>query len=167
MAEKAAWDYIAALPDGEKFELAVINPGFIIGPNLNSAHFSSGDVIKNFMLGGFPMVPQMSMPMIDVRDCAVAHMNALTVQKAAGQRFILSENTYPMNDLASVLHESYAHLGYPVPNKQMPYALIWIASLFDAEAKIAKNYWGRVSTFDNTTTKTVLGVKFTPMKKSV
>ena len=57
MAEKAAWDYIAALPDNEKFELAVINPGFIVGPNLNSAQFSSGDVIKKFMIGEFPRIP--------------------------------------------------------------------------------------------------------------
>jgi len=60
--------------------------------------------------------------------------------------------------VAATLHEGYAHLGYPVPNKPMPYALIWIASFFDPEAKVAKYYWGRKSTFDNSTTKTVLGV---------
>jgi len=37
LAEKAAWDFVKNLPDGEKFELATVNPGLIVGPNLNTA----------------------------------------------------------------------------------------------------------------------------------
>lgn len=36
LAEKAAWKYLEDLPDGEKFELATVLPGFIIGPNYNT-----------------------------------------------------------------------------------------------------------------------------------
>ena len=57
LAEKAAWDFVAALPNEEKFEIATINPGLITGPNLNKAKFSSGDLVGKFMMGGFPMVP--------------------------------------------------------------------------------------------------------------
>ena len=34
MAEKAAWDFVNALPQEEKFEVATINPAFVLGPNL-------------------------------------------------------------------------------------------------------------------------------------
>lgn len=37
LAEKAAWEFIEKLPSDEKFELATINPGFVLGPNLNKA----------------------------------------------------------------------------------------------------------------------------------
>ena len=37
LAEKAAWDFINDLPNEEKFELAIINPGLVVGPNLNKA----------------------------------------------------------------------------------------------------------------------------------
>ena len=37
LAEKAAWDFIENLPNDEKFELATINPGLVVGPNLNEA----------------------------------------------------------------------------------------------------------------------------------
>ena len=50
LAEKAAWDFIKNLPEDEKFELVTILPGFVLGPNLNEAQFSSGDVIKKLML---------------------------------------------------------------------------------------------------------------------
>lgn len=57
LAEKAAWDFVAALPEGEKFELATINPALVIGPNLNKCQFSSGDIVKKFMLKELPGAP--------------------------------------------------------------------------------------------------------------
>ena len=74
MAEKAGWDFIASLPKEEQFEFVTINPGFIIGPNLNECNFSSGDIIKKVMTGGLPGIPKIKMPMVDVRDVAQAHL---------------------------------------------------------------------------------------------
>ena len=50
MAEKAAWDYVDSLPDDEKFELTVINPGFVIGPTHVGTDFSSGKIISQMMM---------------------------------------------------------------------------------------------------------------------
>lgn len=36
LAEKAAWKYLEDLPENERFELATVLPGFIIGPNYNT-----------------------------------------------------------------------------------------------------------------------------------
>ena len=51
MAEKAAWDFHAALPEGEKFELVTILPSFTIGPNLRAVWFASGDWLRRLMTG--------------------------------------------------------------------------------------------------------------------
>jgi dihydroflavonol-4-reductase len=37
LAEKAAWDFVKNLPNDEKFEVVTINPGLVLGPNLNEA----------------------------------------------------------------------------------------------------------------------------------
>ena len=137
LAERAAWHFVAGLPKDERFEMVVINPGFIVGPNLNSAYFLSGDAISKFMTGVLPGVPQLSIPMIDVRDCAQAHFCALTAPKAAGQRFILSENTYSLMEVATTLHQEFSSLGYPIPTRSMPYALIWLGSFFNQDASSA------------------------------
>ena len=115
LAEKAAWDFVKKLPANEKIELVTINPGLIVGPNLNHAKFSSGDVIKKLMMGELPGIPDMSMCFVDVRDCAKAHLQAIKVPKAAGKRFILVEQTYKMEELAAILHKQYAKYGYPIP----------------------------------------------------
>lgn len=74
MAEKAAWDFVKNLPEDKKIELAVVNPGLVLGPNLNKCNFSSGDIIKQMVDGSIPMYPLVAFPMIDVRDIAEAHL---------------------------------------------------------------------------------------------
>ena len=74
MAEKAAWDFQATLPDDEKMEIVTVNPGLVLGPNLNKAQFSSGDIIKKLMMKELPGLPKMQMPIVDVRDVAEAHL---------------------------------------------------------------------------------------------
>ncbi len=49
LAERAAWDFIEAMPEGEKIELTVVNPSFVMGPTLVKTDFASGKVINMFM----------------------------------------------------------------------------------------------------------------------
>ena len=46
MAEKAAWDF-----EDKKIQVVSINPGLIVGPNINGGRFSSGDFVKRLMMG--------------------------------------------------------------------------------------------------------------------
>jgi len=95
MAEKAAWDFLESLPENERFECATINPGFVIGPNLNTAFFTSGDVISKILTGEFPGFPDIRFPTVDVRDVAQAHLEAILRPEAAGKRFILCAEAIP------------------------------------------------------------------------
>lgn len=42
LAEAAAWEFVKGLPDGEKFELATVNPCLIYGPANQTEAFTSG-----------------------------------------------------------------------------------------------------------------------------
>ena len=70
MAEKAGWDFLANLPENERFEFVTINPGLVLGPNLNECSFSSGDILRNIMTGKLPGIPDLMFPVVDVRDVA-------------------------------------------------------------------------------------------------
>ena len=60
-----------------------INPSLVIGPNLNTAQFTSGDIIKKLVTGEIPMTPNVAFGMVDVRDVAQAHLNAILKPEAA------------------------------------------------------------------------------------
>ena len=95
------------MPDDEKFELATINPGFVLGPNLNEAQFSSGDVIKKIMMNEFPGLPLVQFGCVDVRDVANAHLQAILRPEAAGKRFLLVEGSYWFHEMGEILAEKY------------------------------------------------------------
>lgn len=76
LAEKAAWDYMYSLPENDRFELVAINPVFILGPALVPSD-SSPQAIKMLMSGKIPFVPKIMLVVVDVRECALAHLRAL------------------------------------------------------------------------------------------
>mmetsp|Transcript_40121 Transcript_40121/g.61292 ORF Transcript_40121/g.61292 Transcript_40121/m.61292 type:complete len:176 (+) Transcript_40121:176-703(+) len=74
LAEQAAWDYLDAIKESERFEVVSINPGLVLGPNLNHGDFASSDIMKMFMMSGTPGVPRNKIGCVDVRDVAHAHL---------------------------------------------------------------------------------------------
>ena len=54
MAERAAWDFIEALPENEKFDLTTVNPGFVAGPSLIKGDFASAKILTLFMKNKIP-----------------------------------------------------------------------------------------------------------------
>jgi len=100
LAEKAAWDFIKELPEGEKIELATINPGLLLGPNFNKADFTSGNIIKGVLLGTAKGLSNSPMPVVDVRDVAECHLRAIKVRGSESQislhrRLSTHGNNYP------------------------------------------------------------------------
>ena len=109
LAEKAAREYLAKLPENERFEFVTINPGFILGPNIHRARgsFTSGDVIKKFLTGKIPMCPLLNMGMVDIRDVAQAHLNAVLRPEADGHRFMLVGHSMWFNEMGPVLYKKF------------------------------------------------------------
>jgi len=68
MGEKAAWDFVDALPENEKFAVATINPSIVLGPNITTAFSESIDFGKQMLMGEIPMCPKKDIAFVDVRD---------------------------------------------------------------------------------------------------
>ena len=130
LAEQAAWDFVA---DGS-MELVTINPGFILGPSLGAAgDGQSVSMISDLIAGKMPMIPDVAMGMVDVRDVARLHVAALQTSEATGRRFIAaSEEPIPMAHLASVLKGA----GYSkVPSRKAPNFAIKLMALLTEKQK--------------------------------
>ncbi|KAK6204846.1 Coumarine and phenylpropanoid biosynthesis [Scheffersomyces amazonensis] len=89
IAEKAAWDYVKE--NNVKYGLTVINPALIIGPSLKYQITNSTSLtkIKTLVDGYFKDgAPKQYLSLVDVRDIAKLHIEALTNPKANGERFL-------------------------------------------------------------------------------
>jgi len=97
LAEKAAWDFQASLPEANRMEIVTILPGFVMGPPLRKESFASGNWIRSLMIGkmedrvaiGNAVIKCDGVGTVDVRDVALAHLRAVKVAEAANKRFLL------------------------------------------------------------------------------
>jgi len=162
LAERAAWEAIA----GGEMELTVVNPGAVFGPSLGAQIDGQSVALMTDMIGGkMPMIPDVAMGMVDVRDVARLHVAAMTTSGAVGQRFIAaSAEPVSMTYFAEVLRDA----GYSkAPSRKAPNIAIKLMSLFDRQAKGMLPSLGKKAAFDNQSTFDILGWQPTPIETSI
>ncbi|GAA4729992.1 aldehyde reductase [Isoptericola chiayiensis] len=104
LAEQAAWRFVAEHPE---MRLTVVNPGMVFGPALDEHYGSSLETVEQLVTGRMPMLPQMNMPVVDVRDVARIHVRAMTDDGAVGQRFPANAGRMSIPEMADVLRAAY------------------------------------------------------------
>ncbi len=158
LAEKAAWD------DVEQYGgpiLTVMNPSFVVGPLLNDDLGTSCTLIKQFFDGKFPAVPELCFGIVDVRDVAEAHINAMERETANGKRYLLSAGTMPMIEIAKTLKQAFPEKSRKLPKFQSPAFLVRIIALFDKSVKGILPEVGRLYEVDGSRAREELGINFT------
>ena len=163
MAEKAAWEFIEKLPEGEKIQLTAINPYVILGPALCKGDFTSAKIVIEVMKGNVPP-PKIKIGFVDVRNVATAHVRALERDEAIGQRFILCSDTVWFKEFNQILKDEYGK-DYRISTTQPPKFLMTVASWFNSDAKDMKETWGEDYAMDNTRSKEVLGIEYYSVKE--
>ncbi|MFZ4515150.1 MAG: NAD-dependent epimerase/dehydratase family protein [Acidimicrobiia bacterium] len=162
LAERTAWEIVA---DGS-MELVAINPGFVLGPSLGTAgDGQSVALISGLIAGKMPMIPDIAMGMVDVRDVARLHVAAMTATGAPGKRFIAAtDEPVAMEHVASVLRNA----GYKnVPSRRVPSFAIKVMSVFDREAKGMVPQLGKKVAYDTQDTYDVLEWQPTPLETTL
>ena len=148
-AELAAWDFVAKLPDGEKFELATVCPSFVMGPPLKKGETgTSVGFMKGAIMGQLPAVSSEHMQSVDVRDVAKCHVLAMEAPGAAGERYICCQGTPSYQEYVKPVADKFKPLGWPVSDNYVE--------------KEEANIWY----FDRSKSEK-LGLKYTPWDKTV
>lgn len=162
LAELEAWKEVK----DSSMELTVINPGGVFGPAIGAKiDGQSVKMITDIITGKIPMIPDVAMGMVDVRDVAKLHVNAIKAQGVAGKRFIAA--TAEPVEMATVM-QILKNAGYnKVPSMKAPSFMLKFMSLFDREAKGMVPYLGKKASFDNLETFKLLNWKPTPIEKSI
>ncbi|HET7503015.1 MAG TPA: NAD-dependent epimerase/dehydratase family protein, partial [Kofleriaceae bacterium] len=159
IAERAAWDYVQGLPNGQRFELVTINPGVVLGPVLDNEFSISGEVVRKLLAGELPGCPDLGWATVDVRDVADAHVIAMAHPQAAGQRFIVAIEHASWREIAQILARHFGPKGFKVPTRGVPNFVLRIVSLWDKTAKMAVPELGKRQDVSSERARKVLGWK--------
>lgn len=155
LAERAAWTFAAE----NRLELSVINPGMILGPILGTETGTSVGLVQSLMKGRYPAMPDFSVPVADVRDVAEAHVLAMTIPQAAGERFIIAGEALSIKDIVKVLKRDFPAYGKKLPKFVLPNWLAGFASRFDPGLKLIAGELGRDARISNEKARRLLGWK--------
>jgi len=163
LAERAAWDF--ARENG--LDLAVVNPGMILGPILGTETGTSVGLVQSLMKGRYPAMPDFSVPVVDVRDAAQAHVLAMTTPEAAGERFIIAGEALSIKDIVTVLKRDFPAYAKKLPKFVLPNWLASIASRFDPGLKLIAGELGRDARISNEKARRLLGWKPRPEDEAI
>jgi dihydroflavonol-4-reductase len=123
LAEREAWQIVR---QQERWDLVVLNPGFMLGPALNpNSSAVSQTIMRNFGDGTYKNgMADIWYGFADVRDAAQAHLNA-AFQPGANGRYIISGRTASLLDIATILRAEFGGT-HPIPKRKAPKPILWL-----------------------------------------
>ena len=152
-AEQALWDFVRR--QNAEMRVSTIHPGAILGPPLGKGDAgTSVSTISAMISGSTPGIPPISVPMVDVRDVAEAHVLALEFEGANNKRYVAAHSE-PISylEVARTLRSA----GYSkVPGKEIPEGLIRVLGTFNRELRSMKAFLGKSVHADTSQTATDL-----------
>lgn len=165
LAEREAW----RIARGQnRWDLVVLNPGFILGPALNAAASGvSQTIMRNFGDGTFKNgMIDVWYGFVDVRDAAQAHLNAAFLPHARG-RHILSGRSASLLDVAAILRSAFG-AKYPIPKRKAPKSILWMLPwAFGFTRRYVARNVGVPFDLDNRRSKEQLSVTYRPLETTV
>lgn len=165
LAEKATWDFMRA--EGGQTELTTILPSGVFGPILTKDGLGSVQFIQRLIDGRLPRIPNVGLNIIDVRDLATAHVDAMTAPAAAGQRLIVSGDFMWMKEIAAAVKARLGARGDKVPTKMVPDIVVNLGANFSFALKTLKPLLGRSHRFSSERARRVIGLKTRPATETV
>lgn len=108
--------------------------------------------MRNFVQGASKdsLPPSGTFLWVDVRDVALAHVRAIEVPEAGGNRFFVTNGYFTNKDVADAIREAYPDLESRLPPKDSP-------------SDLPADIYG----FDNKKSIEILGLKYRPLKETV
>mmetsp|Transcript_20530 Transcript_20530/g.31638 ORF Transcript_20530/g.31638 Transcript_20530/m.31638 type:complete len:346 (-) Transcript_20530:13-1050(-) len=164
-AELSAWELVSNNQCRSK--LTVINPGWVLGPRLDSEECFSSKVFQLFLEGAYPAAPPVSYAVVDVRDIALTHVRAMKEPRAAGRRLIVASEVLSFHDICMIIRDTGGAAAKKVPERVFPKWFVHFAALFDRTLRNVVNDMGCVVETDSQYVSEMLGVAFRPARESI
>jgi dihydroflavonol-4-reductase len=167
LAERAAWKWHTEQAADARPALGAINPPFILGPLIDARESSSLGWVTKLLTREMPLIPNLEVQLVDVRDVAAAHVAALTAPEAAGERFCVAGTSLPLSAIARILKEPMRARGRRIPQLRMPDVMFKLVARFDPQVRAVVHLLGHTIRYDSARAQRVLGFTPRPVETTV
>lgn len=165
LAERKAWEI--ADRNGRRQDLAVVNPGAILGPLLDEDPGTSALLIKRMLDGSMPASPDFFFALIDGRDVASVHLAAMMQASAGGKRFPTGGASLSLTEMVDVLREALPQYRAKMPKFRAPSLLVRLIALWDKDLRDNMGELGVIKRVDASATQALLGRSFIAPREAI
>ncbi len=167
LAENAARDWV--IEQGGDMVYCSINPVAVTGPVADGDLSTSVLIVKKLLDGSIPMIPDMGVGIVDVRDVARAHIAAMEAPAdvVRGERFPLAEKFLWLAEMALTLKRRVPEYAGRVPSRKMPDLMVKALAPFMPEMAQIKGELGHIRDVDGSHTTRILGFDYIPAAQSL
>lgn len=163
LAERRAWELMAEASRTD--DLVTINPAGIMGPVLDKDPGTTAALILGLLNGSIPAMPPIESPIVDVRDIAEAHLQAMIKPGAGGKRFPFCESTLPFSEIADLLARNFP--GAEVPARQVPAWLIRLLAPFNKDMRNISTELGYHRVMETASATSLIGRPLIPAREAI
>jgi dihydroflavonol-4-reductase len=154
LAERDAWQ----LAQAHGLSLTTILPGWPMGPAIApDAAGSSVEIIRQLITGKMPALPNFGGYVVDVRDIADLHVQALTAPQAAGERLLAVGPFFRLLDIARLLRAQLGEQAAKVSTRKLPDVIVRLAAPFNGDMAFLAENLGDQPRIDGTKVERLLG----------
>lgn len=160
LAERAAWDFIAA--EKPSFDLVTICPPLVLGPvrhhlsslaSINTSNERVVDLIQGKWKHEIPQAYLAGALWVNVRDLARSHILAMEKHDAGGRRLFPTSGRFSNRAIADLVWKNFPNLREKLPGPDVPGGEL---------APLDKMYG-----FDNSETVNLLGIEWTNFETTI
>ena len=130
-----------------------INPVLVLGPSISGVISMSNKQVLNRILR-LPFIPNITLPIVGVKDVANAHMMAMENKNSNGIRFLISEKTVELIHIAKILKSN----NFNVSTLVLPDFLVRFLSFFMSSLKAIAKRLNKTEHLETKNAKSILGL---------
>ncbi|WP_279478495.1 NAD-dependent epimerase/dehydratase family protein [Aureimonas sp. SK2] len=162
VAELLAWD----VSRETGLALSTIHPGLVFGPVLDPRMGSSVKIVAMMLGGRVPLLPDITIPAVDVRDVALAHVRAMTAPDAGRRFMVVAPDTPSLPQIAAILADAFPERRSKIPLRRLPSWVLRLVAKVSSGAAMLTADSGKARTFDTRPAHETLGLSFIPAREA-
>jgi dihydroflavonol-4-reductase len=163
LAERAAWDFVKN--EASEIALTTINPTLVIGVPLDNKFGSSMATIDQLIRGTKRMLPDLRVGIVDVKDVARMHVDAIKIDATKGERILASTGNLSLVEIAKIIKANNPNI--KVITRRAPTWLLRFIAIFKKEQRPALLLVGRPNLISNVKARSLFTFNFIPPELSI
>jgi dihydroflavonol-4-reductase len=156
LAERAAWDFVKN--EAPNMALTTINPSLVIGAPLDANFGSSMAIIDQLIQGTKRMLPDLHVGIVDVKDVAKMHVDAIKIDATKGERIIASTGTRSLVEIAKLIKSNNPDV--KIITRRAPTLLLKLRAIFKKEQRPGLLLVGRPNLISNAKARSLFTFEF-------